>query len=279
MTADRVDGVSSDDADGERRAPEPAPAEEPATPPEPDESRKKKKHLPLWQETLLLLGTALVLALVVKTFFVQAFYIPSGSMEPTLAKNDRILVEKVSYWAGEVDRGDVVVFDDPGGWLGEEQSSEPGNLLQGGLELVGLYPSGGHLVKRVVGVGGDDVAYCGGASRIKVNGALINEPYLPGGGTGFEIPERGKDDCSTVTVPEDELWVMGDNRGNSADSRAHTGGPGGGTIKVEQVVGKDWLIVWPWDRIGTVSDQHAFDNDELDELQATAEDVPEPREE
>ncbi|MGH3359644.1 MAG: signal peptidase I, partial [Nocardioidaceae bacterium] len=213
---------------------------------------------------------ALILALVVKTFFVQAFYIPSGSMEPTLIENDRILVEKVSYWSGDIDRGDVVVFDDPGGWLGEEASSEPSNLLQQGLEVVGLYPSGGHLVKRVVGVGGDEVSFCGGASRVKVNGVLIDEPYLPGGGEGFEVPGRGKSGCQTVPVPEDELWVMGDNRGNSADSRAHTGGPGGGTISVDEVVGKDWMIVWPWSRIGTVSDQHAFDNDELDRLQPDA---------
>ncbi|UYM04412.1 signal peptidase I [Solicola gregarius] len=232
------------------------------------EARPKKKHLPLWQETLLLLGVALILALIVKTFFVQAFYIPSGSMEPTLIKNDRILVEKVSYWGGDIDRGDVVVFDDPGDWLDNEQSSEPSNVVQKGLELVGLYPSGGHLVKRVIGVGGDKVTYCGGATRVKVNGQLIDEPYLPGGGEGFEIPKASKPDCSTVPVPEGELWVMGDNRANSADSRAHTGGPGGGTISVDEVVGKDWLIVWPWDRIGTVSDHHAFDNDELDELQA-----------
>ena len=230
--------------------------------------RKQKKHLPLWQETLLLLGVALVLALIVKSFFVQAFYIPSGSMEPTLIKNDRILVEKVSYWAGDVDRGDVVVFDDPGGWLSAEQSNEPSNALQRGLELIGLYPSGGHLVKRVIGVGGDVVAYCSGATRVRVNGELIEEPYLPDGGEGFETPRKGKPGCTTASVPEDELWVMGDNRGHSADSRAHTGEPGGGTISVDEVVGKDWLIVWPWDRIGTVSDQHAFDNDELDESQA-----------
>ena len=231
-------------------------------------SRAKKKHLPLWQETLLLLGVALVLALIVKTFFVQAFYIPSGSMEPTLVENDRILVEKVSYWAGDIDRGDVVVFDDPGGWLSDEQSSEPTNALQKGLELIGLYPSGGHLVKRVIGVGGDVVGYCSGATKVTVNGELIDEPYLPGGGQGFETPRKSKPGCSTMSVPDDELWVMGDNRAHSADSRAHTGESGGGTISVDEVVGKDWLIVWPWDRIGTVSDQHAFDNDELDELQA-----------
>lgn len=264
------------DADGERRAAEQASSPESpdsagsSVPPPPaaeEKQTRRKKHLPLWQETLLLLGTALVLALVVKTFFVQAFYIPSGSMEPTLVENDRILVEKVSYWTGDIERGDVVVFDDPGGWLGREQTSEPSNLLQQGLEVVGLYPSGGHLVKRVIGVGGDEVSYCGGATRVKVNGVLIDEPYLPGGGEGFEVPRNAKPGCATVEVPDDELWVMGDNRGNSADSRAHTGAPGGGTIGIDSVVGKDWLIVWPWSRIGTVSDRHAFDNDELDRRQ------------
>ncbi|MDN5856447.1 MAG: signal peptidase I [Actinomycetia bacterium] len=266
--------MSSYDADGDGRDGDPSSGQSGsghrdahAAAPSRSGARKSKKHLPLWQETLLLLGVALVLALIVKSFFVQAFYIPSGSMEPTLIENDRILVEKVSYWAGEIDRGDVVVFDDPGGWLSAEQSNQPSNALQQGLELIGLYPSGGHLVKRVIGVGGDVVAYCSGASRVKVNGDLIDEPYLPDGGEGFETPKKGKPGCTTVPVPEDELWVMGDNRGHSADSRAHTGEPGGGTISIDEVVGKDWLIVWPWDRIGTVSDQHAFDNDELDERQ------------
>ena len=263
------DGPPSDSSSAASDSDQPvARPAEPAEPAASTKAKKSKKHLPLWQETLLLLGVALILALVVKTFFVQAFYIPSGSMEPTLIKNDRILVEKVSYWAGDIDRGDVVVFDDPGGWLSDEQSSEPSNALQQGLEVIGLYPSGGHLVKRVIGIGGDEVGYCSGATRVTVNGELINEPYLPGAGEGFEVPENGKPGCTTVQVPKDELWVMGDNRAHSADSRAHTGSDGGGSISVDEVVGKDWLIVWPWDRIGTVSDQHAFDNDELDELQA-----------
>ena len=108
---------------------------------------RKRKHLPLWQETVLLLGVALLLAVVIKTFFVQAFYIPSGSMEPTLNINDRILVQKVSYWSGDVHRGDIVVFDDPGGWLGREAQVQPHNAVQRALELFGLFPTGVHLVK------------------------------------------------------------------------------------------------------------------------------------
>src|SRR3954447_722106 len=121
--------------------------------PEQDTSEKTKKHLPLWQETLLLLTIAVVLAVVIKAFFVQAFYIPSESMEPGLVKNDRILVEKMSYWfGGTPQRGDVVVFKDPGGWLPPDEAAGPTNAVGKVLSHVGLYPTGGHLVKRVIGV-------------------------------------------------------------------------------------------------------------------------------
>ena len=113
----------------------------------------KRRQLPVWQESILLVITAMVMAIIVKTFFLQAFYIPSESMEPTMLVNDKILVQKVSYWTGDVKRGDVVVFDDPGGWLGEEDSRHATNPIQRALEVVGLYPTGGHLIKRVIGVG------------------------------------------------------------------------------------------------------------------------------
>src|SRR3954470_16652804 len=110
--------------------------------PEQDTSEKTKKHLPLWQETILLLAIAVVLAVVIKAFFVQAFYIPSESMEPGLVKNDRILVEKTSYWfGGTPQRGDVVVFKDPGGWLSPAESAGPTTALTRGMAKVGLYPS------------------------------------------------------------------------------------------------------------------------------------------
>ena len=116
----------------------------------------ERRSRPLWQETLLLLGLALVLAVVIKAFFVQAFYIPSPSMEPGLVKDDRILVQKVSYWrGGEPQRGDVVVFEDPGGWLDDDTAGASNPLTQA-MSAIGLYPTGGHLVKRVVGVEGDE---------------------------------------------------------------------------------------------------------------------------
>ena len=211
-----------------------------------------KRRLPVWQETILLLVIASVMAVVVKTFLVQAFYIPSGSMEPTMMIDDKILVQKVSYWGGEVKRGDIVVFDDPGGWLTAADSA-PGNGLQRTLEKVGLFPSGGHLIKRVVGVGGDHVVCCTDAGQLTVNGATIDEPYLAD-------ETSTADDPFDVTVPEGRLWVMGDNRGDSYASPQHIGDPGGGFIRESTVVGKAWLRLWPLGRAGFVDGTSAFDD-------------------
>lgn len=207
----------------------------------PDE--EKKESLPVWQESLLLLAIALVLAIGIKYFFVQAFYIPSPSMEPMFIKNDRILVQKVSYWGDKgPHRGDIIVFKDPGDWLNEDETRTPSNPVTKTLEAVGLYPSGGHLVKRVIGVGGDRVKCCDDQGRITVNGKALDESsYLPKG-------TQPSDDPFDVHVPDGHLWVMGDNRGNSADSRAHMGEPGGGYVADDLVVGKVWALIWPWKR-------------------------------
>ena len=212
-----------------------------------------KKQLPLWQEASLLIVTAMVMAVIVKTFLVQAFYIPSGSMEPTMLVNDRVLVQKVSYWNGDIKRGDIVVFDDSGQWLTPDQSRKPHNFVQSGLEIFGLFPTGGHLIKRVIGVGGDKVACCDQQGRITVNGVLLDEPYL------LEQDEAD-DQVFDAEVPKDHLWVMGDNRNNSADSRAHLGDPGGGFVPEKNVVGKAWVRVWPWNRAGFVSYPETFDS-------------------
>jgi len=212
----------------------------------------KRRELPLWQEMIVLLAIALGLAIVLKSLFVQAFYIPSASMHNTLIENDRILVEKPSYWFGEPQRGDIVVFDDPGGWLSasERVSTNPLTRL---MEFVGLYPSGNHLVKRVIGIGGDHVRCCDQKGRIRINGTPINESeYLPPG-------VRPSDQQFNVRVPKDDLWVMGDNRPESADSRAHIGDPGGGFIPVDDVVGKVFVTVWPPDRAGLTDQPDAFD--------------------
>jgi signal peptidase I len=207
-----------------------------------DEPGPGHRHAtPWWKETLLLVGTALILALIIKTFFVQAFYIPSGSMENTLQVNDRILVQKVSYWFGSPQRGDIVVFDDPANWLHEEDgASTPHNPITKALSFVGLYPSGGHLVKRVIGVGGDEVRCHDGI--VQVNGVNLKESSY------VTLPTTNCIGIWDVKVPADHLWVLGDNRDNSADSRAHMGDPGGGFIPVDDVVGKVFVTVWPIDR-------------------------------
>ena len=221
-------------------------------------SRKERRSMPVWQESLLLLGIALTLAIVIKAFFVQAFYIPSGSMRDTLVTNDRILVQKVSYWGGEPERGDVVVFADPGGWLDPGEVRTADNVLTKGLEMIGLYPTGGHLVKRVIGVGGDNVRCCTKKGKLVVNGQpLEEEDYLfPG-----VKPSLVK---FNIDVPAGRLWVMGDNRPNSGDSRLHLGDPGGGTVAVEDVVGKVFSVVWP------------LSNAKVLRRPATFEDVPDP---
>ena len=199
--------------------------------------------MPLWQETILLLGLALVLALIIKSLFVQAFYIPSPSMEPLFIKNDRILVQKVSYWGGSSpSRGDIVVFEDPGGWLNEAETTTPQGPVTKIMEKVGLYPTGGHLVKRVIGIGGDRVVCCDAKGRITVNGKALNEKeYLPKG----TAPSQIKFDR---TIPKNHLWMMGDNRSFSYDSRGHMGGPGGGFVPEDLVVGKVFVLIWPWKR-------------------------------
>lgn len=226
--------------------------------PRPPRSRKaEKKPLPVWQESILLLGIALVLAIGIKFFFIQAFYIPSPSMEPLFIKNDRILVQKVSYWfGGSPERGDIVVFSDPGQWLNEGEGNTAKNPFTKTLEAIGLYPSGGHLVKRVIGVGGDhvecDPADAKSKGKLIVNGKpLDEESYLPAN----TVPCDVKFD---IQVTPGHLWVMGDNRGDSADSRAHLGDPGGGMVDTDLVVGKVWALIWPAGRATRIHTPDTF---------------------
>jgi len=217
----------------------------------------KRRSLPVWAETVVLLVLALVVSAIVKTFFVQMFFVPSGSMRPLFVDDDRILVQKISYWNGPVKRGDVVVFDDPGGrWLGVEGAPRL-SPVQKALSEVGLYPTGGHLVKRVIGVGGDHVVCCDKQGRVTVNKVPLSEKaYIMRGASPSDRP-------FDVTVPKGRLWVMGDNRSNSEDSRYHQDLPGGGTVPEKDVVGKAWAIVWPFDRAHRLSEPSTFENPRL----------------
>jgi len=201
---------------------------------------------------------ALILALIIKTFFLQAFYIPSGSMRDTLKRNDRILVQKVAYWFGDISRGDVVVFDDPADWLGEEDGQSPSNPVTRSLAAIGLYPAGGHLVKRVIGIAGDSVSCRGGV--VSVNGEPLDE------GDYVTLPKQACQGSWTAPpVPDDHIWVMGDNRNQSVDSRAHMGDPGGGFIPASDVVGKVFVVIWPVKDWSFISRPGAFDDPRLDQ--------------
>jgi len=195
-----------------------------------------------WQEIAFLLVLAVAVSLLLKTFVVQMFFVPSASMRPLFVRDDHIVVQKISYETGQVHRGDVVVFDDPGGrWLSAEGSTTLPSVEKM-LAGLGLFPTNDHLVKRVIGVGGDHVTCCDAQGRITVNGVPLHEQgYIIHGAQPSSRP-------FDVVVPKGRLWVMGDNRPISADSRYHEELPGGGTVPVRDVVGKVWAIVWPLDR-------------------------------
>ncbi len=198
------------------------------------------------RETVLIVGGALVLSLVIKTFLAQAFFIPSASMRDTLIEGDRVVVSKLTPGLVDVARGDVVVFSDPGGWLppGTVPATGAGLGVVGDvLRYVGLLPptAGEHLIKRVIAVGGDRVACCDAQGRVTVNGAPLDEPYLRPGSVPSEV---GFD----VEVPDEHIFVMGDNRQNSQDSRAHLGDPGGGMVPERDIVGKAVVLMWPLNR-------------------------------
>ncbi|MEV0441622.1 signal peptidase I [Streptomyces spectabilis] len=240
-----------------------------AEPPKPPEPEKGKKHKSFWKELPLLIGIALVLALIIKTFLVQAFSIPSDSMQNTLQQGDRVLVDKLTPWFGsEPERGEVVVFKDPGHWLDGEPTPDP-NAVQRVLGWIGLMPSADEkdLIKRVVGVGGDTVE-CKGTGPLKVNGKALNEPYVYPGNTPCTDDDQGGQ--FKITVPKGKIWVMGDHRQNSLDSRYHQNQPGGGSVPVDNVVGRAFVIAWPPTRWGTLPVPDTFDQPGLSQAMSAA---------
>ena len=210
-----------------------------------------------WLSTIAVVVVVLALSAFIKTHIVQTFAIPSGSMENTLQTEDHVSVRM--YHPHDVHRGDVVVFTDPGGWLDTEEPSGINGIVRDGLILTGLLPenSGHHLIKRVIGVSGDRIT-SDGAGALTVNGVPLQETYIKDGAAPSLVP-------FDIIVPEGCIWVMGDNRSNSSDSRFHQDDPHGGAVPLDDVVGVATNVVWPVSRW-----------DSLDEGEAVFRDVPDP---
>jgi signal peptidase I len=225
--------------------------------------KKGKKQGSFWRELPVLIGVALVLALVIKAFVVQAFYIPSQSMENTLKIGDRVLVNKIVYHTRDIHRGDVVVFNGLDSWDPEVNFKEPTNPVSKALRAVGsafgVVPGEKDYIKRVIGVPGDHVKCCDSRGRITVNGHSLDETSYLYTDPVTKQQNVPSDRPFDVTVGKGRLWVMGDHREVSADSRAHLGDPGGGTIPADRVIGRAFVVVWPVDRWKTLPIPKTFE--------------------
>ena len=204
------------------------------------------------REFPILVIVALAVSLLIKTFLVQFFYIPSGSMENTLQIQDRVAVNKVPFISGSINRGDVVVFRDPANWLPEPYENAENKVvakIKEGLVAVGVLPNPAkqYLVKRVIGVEGDQIICCSNG-KLTINGKETNEPYIFAGNKPSDLDFN-------VTVPEGKIWVMGDHRGSSADSRYHQDDVNNGFVPVEKVTGRVFAIIWPVKHVGLVPSQ------------------------
>ena len=201
------------------------------------------------RELPILVVSALVLSIIVKTFLVQFFYIPSGSMENTLEVNDRVGVNKLGAIFSDIKRGEVVVFRDPAEWLSApyDESKGVAKIVKDGMVFVGILPDPAkqYLIKRVIGVGGDRVVCCSTSGKIEVNGVEVDEPYIFAG-------NKPSDSTFDVTVPKGFIWVMGDHRGASADSRFHTDDPNKGMVPLDKVTGRALFVIWPLKHIGVL---------------------------
>lgn len=208
-----------------------------------------------WRKAGLLAAVCAVFLLLLSHYVVQPFLIPSGSMEPTLRVGDRVLVNKLAYRFGSApDRGDVVVFDGTGSFVQGAPSQNPaGRVLRGAAAALGLAePADTDYIKRVVGVGGDHVVCCDKRGRVEVNGRPVDEAYLYPGNPPSQV-------AFDIVVPDHTLWVMGDHRSRSSDSRDHLGEPGGGTVPVGKVIGRAGWIGWPFGHWSSLTRTGAFD--------------------
>ncbi|GII74582.1 signal peptidase I [Sphaerisporangium melleum] len=221
----------------------------------------KAKKGSFWRELPVLVVVALVLALIIKSFVVQAFYIPSESMENTLLVNDRVLVNKLVYHTRDIERGDIVVFSGVDSWANEVELPPPSNPVAGFFRWVGtafgVVPGEKDYIKRVIGLPGDTVKCCDAKGRITVNGVPLDEK-------AYLYPDdQPSQKFFEIKVEKDRLWVMGDHRSVSLDSRSHQGDPGGGAIPKDKVVGRAFVIVWPFSRATTLPIPETFNQTAL----------------
>ena len=202
----------------------------------------RRRRAAFWREAVLLVVVTAVLTVLAKSFVVEAFRIPSASMEDTLRVGDRVLVNKFVYRIRGIERGDVVVFSGAGSWeppAPPQSNDNVAAVYRDAMQAMGLESMGTDYVKRVIGLPGDHVTCCDAQGRITVNGVpLLEGSYVYPG----EAPST---EFFNVTVPPGRLWVMGDHRGDSADSRYHGGDPWNGTIPESAVVGRVFLVIWP----------------------------------
>ncbi|QFG70271.1 signal peptidase I [Ornithinimicrobium pratense] len=230
---------------------------------EPDPGRDRRRGGGFWRgvrELAVIALTALLISFLIKTFVMQAFWIPSGSMEDTLVYGDRVMVSKIQAGPMSIERGDVVVFEDPGGWLPAVQGPDRGPLMNGvfaGLEFVGVVPSsqGNHLIKRIVGMPGDTVVCCDEDDRLSVNGQPLDESsYLYPGDSPSTVPFE-------IIVPEDHVWLLGDHRSNSRDSRANDDGTGSaGSVPTDNIVGKAFVLIYPFSNFTWFTTPDTYDS-------------------
>jgi signal peptidase I len=223
--------------------------------------RRTRKPMPLWQELPILLVVAFCLAVLIRTFLLQAFYIPSGSMEDTLLIGDRVLVNKIIYNVRDPRRGEVVVFRGTDNWAPQlDQKPDPGFLPKLGRtvgDLVGVSrPGEKDFIKRVIGLPGDRVKCCDEQGRVTVNGVALNETYVLQD-SPLDLPPNPKECRSRrfdeVVVPPGQIFVMGDHRFVSQDARCQ------GPVPIHNVIGRAFTIVWPYARWGSLSVPPTFD--------------------
>jgi signal peptidase I len=223
--------------------------EQPEEREEPKGKKRQRRKRPFWRDLVVIVVAALALTILLKSFVVEVFSIPSGSMENTLIPGDRVLVSKIVYKFRGIERGDVVVFSGQGSW-GPDAPPPPSNpfarLWNDATNLVGVTAPGTDYIKRVIGLPGDHVACCDAHGRVTVNGVPLNEQsYIYPGDVPSQVP-------FSITVPPGRLWVLGDNRGDSDDSRYRANDPGDGTVPESAVVGRAWLIIWPLSRFSDI---------------------------